>query len=184
MSRQPRFAGQGRRWFSVLDHSLFCDEMVQKMDQRGLVDLPGIGTYITPKLRLAVLLHDAHESMTGDIPTDWKGDGMKLKQIVLDRLIMDAFFSGGIATYTNHHAGVKAFDRRALVVEAQVIGPPATLERTVEIFGITDYTPEDKTLLGRMLYGFQDWFGVSPWTYNQTNHPGVKEYTRRVLELM
>src|SRR4051812_13725749 len=71
ISRQPRFAGQGKRWFSVLDHSLFVDEIVKRASS---VPILGDDDEVARKQwRLAVLLHDAHESMTGDVPTDFKG---------------------------------------------------------------------------------------------------------------
>jgi 5'-deoxynucleotidase YfbR-like HD superfamily hydrolase len=75
LSRQPRFGGQTRRWWSVLDHSLFVADLAAR-EGRGL------------RVILALLLHDAHEALTGDIPTSLKKDDMRDVQASLDERIM------------------------------------------------------------------------------------------------
>jgi hypothetical protein len=111
LSRQPRFTGQTRIWFSVLDHSLFMYDMAQGE---------------TPDVQLAVLLHDAHESLTGDVPTGFKPEELReLQKGFLDTLIMEAHFPGGVEAY--EEAGsvlIPEYDARALVAEAIEIGPP------------------------------------------------------------
>lgn len=193
MSRAARFAGQTARWFSVLDHSLFCDEMVKAADDHGLVSWPDkfSPTVVrTDHLRLAVLLHDAHEAMTGDVPTDWKGKDLRGSQLSLDHMIMGAYFPGGIAHYMKHHEAVKSFDRRALVAEAQVIGPPVKKEVILEAFGMTDDTPDDITLLRNLIELWDNtthkrtWFAQPPFHTKQDEHPGVQEYIKRVISLL
>lgn len=170
--RQPRFAGQGRRWFSVGDHSLFVDDMVIATAGLGRLD------------RLALLLHDAHESMTGDVPTDWKDDQLRMRQIGLDHRIMNAFFPGGIAEFGLYHDTVKHFDRRAVIAEATVVGPRMTQEFILGAFGTTDHTRWDIELLQDRLYYNRAWFGVPPTVESPESHPGAVEYLRRVTNLL
>lgn len=186
ISRQPRFAGQGRRWFSVLDHSLFCDELVKRAD---VVPYLATGTEEARKRwRLAVLLHDAHEAITGDVPTTFKGVELKHEQERLDIEIGIAFYparSGSpLFSSPDVKEWVRRIDRRALAAEARVVGPPVAPERILHAFGVTDDTSDDIDLLEAKLRYNADWFGVPPQVDSQNTHPGVQEYLRRVLELM
>lgn len=109
LARIPRFAGHTRQPWTVLDHSAYA---------LGLAAEKG-----TPALQLAMLLHDAHECVTGDIPTDVKAAATKLFQQELDGRIMDRYFPGGVGAYHRLHDDVVALDRRALAAEAKVLGP-------------------------------------------------------------
>lgn len=186
ISRQPRFAGQGRRWFSVLDHSLFADELVKRASMVPI--LSDDDEDARKRWRLAVLLHDAHEAITGDVPTDFKGIELKHEQERMDLDIAMAFYPirTGQAAFTHPDVrnAVKHIDRRALAAEARVIGPPVPPERILSAFGITDDTPQDITLLEDKLRWNHRWFGVPPTVDSPETHPGVQEYLRRVLELM
>ena len=51
LSQINRFCGQTRRPFSVAEHSIV------------------VGDLVPPHLKLAALLHDAHEALIGDVPT-------------------------------------------------------------------------------------------------------------------
>jgi hypothetical protein len=121
LSRQPRFGGQTRRWWSVLDHSLFVADLAAR-EGRGL------------RVILALLLHDAHEALTGDIPTSLKTDDMRDVQASLDERIMREYFPGGAEAYLVLHGIVKAYDRRALLAEARLVGPPPLGEKSAEDF--------------------------------------------------
>ena len=192
ISRQPRFAGQGKRWFSVLDHSLFADEMVQRTAQLPFLEMGTTGE-ARKRWRLAVLLHDAHEAITGDVPTTFKGLELKFEQDKLDVLIGNAFYPVSTEYPAFHHPDVKNavkwIDRRALAAEARVIGPPVSAERILEAFGVTDDTPDDVQLLDNLVR-FRGaefpvrFFAVPPYEHNPTEHPGVQEYLRRVMELL
>jgi len=178
LSRQPRFAGQTRRWWSVLDHTLFCDELVKDIVK------PPFDLHTVRLWRLAVLLHDAHEALTADVPTTLKPKALKDIQGRLDIRIMDAYFPGGSGSYGGWHLDVKAIDRRALMAEAHIVGPPMTYERTVELFGADGlHTSEDRDLLENLLAGSEA-FGWPPHPGGQEHHPAVREYLRRVLEVM
>jgi len=75
LSQLPRFAGQTRRRWSVLEHSLFVAHLLtpaQLQGQHGRL------------VRLKALMHDAHEVATGDIPTTWKTGEIRHRQQMLD----------------------------------------------------------------------------------------------------
>ena len=112
LSRQPRFAGQCRRWWSVLDHSLFAAEMAARDGQ-------------TSRTVLSVLLHDAHEALTGDTPTSLKTDAQREVQHALDLRIARDHFPGGAEAFARSGERIKEYDRRALLAEALVVGPPS-----------------------------------------------------------
>lgn len=132
MSRMPRFAGQTRIPYTVLDHSLFACAMAQD-------EAPGVYA-----LQLAVLMHDAHEAMTGDVPTPFKDDKLREIQRVLDRKISSLVCLNQCdCLFTDHDALIKMYDLRALRAEALVIAAPAlmTPELVAEHFGVA---PEQK----------------------------------------
>jgi len=177
LSRQPRFAGQTRRWWSVLDHTLFCDELVKAFC------LPPFDHTTVRPWRLAVLLHAAHDALTPHVPTTLKPKALKDIQGRLDLRIMDAYFPGGSGGYDSWHLDVKQIDHRALMAEAHIVGPLMTYERTVELFGVDEnYTDEDRALLENLLRS--GYLGHPPQNSGQENHITVLEYLRRVLEVM
>lgn len=189
-SRQPRFAGQGKRWFSVLDHHLFADELVKASIPNGVPILGGDDVEAIRRWRLAVLLHDAHESITADVPTDFKSLNLKELQSNMDRYIFGAFYPASYMTDPIARDAVKRIDRRALAAEAQVVGPPVSKEIILHAFGVTDELYDDVQLLESLLQherslGHQnDWLGIVPYVSLQQRHPGVREYLNRITELL
>lgn len=111
LSRQPRFGGMCRRHWSVLDHSLYTSVLAQR-------DMQPI------EVQLAALLHDAHE-WTGDIPTHFKHPGQRQIQREQDWRIFAALFPQGDPEMGYFSNEVKEYDRRALLAEALVVGPPS-----------------------------------------------------------
>lgn len=106
LGRMPRFAGQTRGWWSVLHHSFVVDRIITAIRQE-------------PSLRLAALLHDAHEAVTGDVPTTWKTVDLKERQRQLDLRLA--------ARYNIRHFGhplIRTADREALLAEGKLVGPP------------------------------------------------------------
>ncbi len=176
LSRQPRFAGQGRQWFSVLDHTLFCDELAKTLDNYSEESVV--------EARLAVLLHDAHEAVTADVPSDMKGQDLKYKQREIDVGIYEAFFPGG---YYHHYIRlgwdlmVKTVDRLALVAEAHVVGPPSSPERITELFGGVDGLNDAEATLSNLLD--KGTVGVPPNMIHQEYHPAVMEFLKRMNTL-
>lgn len=116
LSRIPRFGGQTIVPWSVAEHSLVVEGIVGYMFQ-NLKWLPADTT-------LHALLHDAHEMMTGDIPTTFKTDDMKRLQKRLDVRIYQGL--GIMPPSIEQQAIVKLADREALLAEARVVTPPAT----------------------------------------------------------
>lgn len=167
LSRQPRFGGQTREWWSVLDHSLFCDELVKSQES-------------TRELRLAVLLHDAHEALTGDVPTPFKTPDFRAVQDDLDRRICGAFFPGGYDRYAKLGTLVKNVDLRALRAEARQF---LNDENGVvpQVFGDPD--PGDVTRLGyyRSTYRRESY---RPLEKFGRDTPLVDEYLERLLYLL
>lgn len=136
LSRIPRFAGHGRVNWSVLDHSLFCYDIARHTEQLR---------FGAPSLGLAMLLHDAHEALTGDIPSPMKSPEMKSLQWLLDIRIMDAYFPGGFDAYDVMHNLVKAVDHDALLVEALTVGP-ITLQTDKDVLEHFGAVPRTQSL--------------------------------------
>jgi hypothetical protein len=71
---------------------------------------------------LYCLLHDAHEAITGDVPTDWKVPEMTALQHELDRRI---YRSLGVPEPSMASLRLVAeIDRAVLMAEGKLIGPP------------------------------------------------------------
>lgn len=130
LGRVPRFGGQTRCWWPVLLHAHVCDRLMREQLQRYALVAPA-DKPVTPADiaggRLVALFHDAHEAVTGDIPTPWKTDEVKAQQMLLDTRI----FRNVLGCDTPPHlmpAVVRSLmldvDRRALLAEAEVVGPP------------------------------------------------------------
>jgi hypothetical protein len=179
MSRQPRFGGQTRVWWSVLDHSLYCDELVRASAPAGVPILGGDDEEALRRWRLAALLHDAHEALTGDVPSPLKTADFKAMQRELDRRIFDAYYPGGyFGDREERERAVHHVDVRALRAEANVFLPHAT-ERVHGIFG----EPATDDLQTLNWYLGEPYAGAPP-TGDQREHPLVIEYVGRLLELM
>lgn len=125
LSRIPRFGGHCRTPWSVLNHTVVCSTLSRYYYPAD------------PRTRLAVILHDAHEALTGDIPSPLKVTSMKYLQESLDVRIYNAYFPGGIdAVDEELEARIKFIDGRALVAEAVVVGPPlVTMDNVTMLFG-------------------------------------------------
>ncbi len=180
MSRQPRFGGQTRIWWSVLDHSLYCDELLLAAQPKT----PHGVTLGLRRWRIGLLLHDAHEALTGDVPSPFKNDGLRDLQRNLDARIMGAFFPGGLGAYDRWHEHIAAIDRRAMLAEAQVVGAPVDRERILDLFPEGEYTRQDVTTLERLLWAPLPYWARPPLATRQETHPGVVEYLRRMLMLL
>lgn len=132
-SRITRFAGQGQQFFSVLAHMMWMDDLYCER-----LANPDDAT------RLAILLHDAHEAVTSDIPSPLKTGMQKVLQEDLDKRIFNRYYHifGGWNDFVGSPAQieVKALDYRTLLAEFWEIGPkqPCYLEYP---------TPEDRDYL-------------------------------------
>lgn len=107
LSRLPRFGGAAKAEagsYSVLDHSVFC---------HNIALTAGAGA----DLRCAVLMHDAHEYLTGDMPTP-------VKRILPDYRAFESRCADAVAKRFGlsgrHHRAVKAIDAAALDTEKRL----------------------------------------------------------------
>lgn len=164
LSRQVRFGGHGLRWWSVLDHSLFAERLAERE--------------VDPRTRLAVLLHDAHEALTSDVPTAFKTPDLRALQEGLDTRIMDEHFPGGYDVFRLHAADVHVYDRRALLAEAVKVGPPklGALEPGPfrDLFGAIAAHRGDLDVLDGMLLGGRN--GRSAMLAKGTDADNVRDY--------
>lgn len=117
LSRQPRFGGHAIRPWSVAEHSMVCAGLVKG----------------SKRLELYALLHDAHESVTADVPTTWKTDEIRMAQRELDKRIFKSLGIPPMSDSTRHL--IKQIDHEVLLAEAKVVGPPGAYERIVRDMG-------------------------------------------------
>ncbi len=100
-----RFTGHAKRAYSVAEHSLLVADMAKADDMGTMVEL-------------CALMHDAHESITGDVATP-------IKQVLGDawgrfeRAEQDALLHtyGLVDAMAEHASIVKFYDRKALATE-------------------------------------------------------------------
>lgn len=108
LSRVPRFAGNTHGEWTVLQHSLVAHSFAVA---RGL----------SPRVKLFALLHDAHEAVTGDVPTPWKSPELNAFQDDLDRRLWAELSVR--APSENEQALIDGIDRDALYAEASSYSP-------------------------------------------------------------
>ena len=108
LSRQPRVGGQVREHYTVLQHSLFCSSMAVEDGQ-------------SPRIQLLCLLHDAHESVMGDIPTSLKSDAQREVQASLDKRIFHELRL--VPPNEIEQNVIGHYDYRALITEGKKVGP-------------------------------------------------------------
>jgi len=112
LSMINRWNGGTSKPYSVLEHSLYCDELV----------LYSYGDRAS--LRVHALLHDAHEAYTGDYPYGLKVYCPFIKQFQdeLDRVI---YAKLGIEfPSSSERVKIKRIDRSAMMGEAKLLLPP------------------------------------------------------------
>jgi hypothetical protein len=157
----------------VLDHHLYVVHLARTL-----------GKITDPRPLLALALHDAHEAVTGDVPTDVKNDDTRAIQRDLDRLIMREQFPGAFAAYDEWREIVKDFDKRALLAEALIIGPPRFGQLPLEEFErLLGGQPDlrDTAELTVLLMGEKVSRPGQLWRNDDA--PNVKQYIRMVRSL-
>lgn len=107
LSRQSRFAGQTRRFYSVLCHSVIGALAVDQFDPSN------------QQLRRWLLLHDAHESVLSDVPTTWGNEILDEDKADLDERIAREH---GLENHATHLLDIKRYDRALLASEAHALG--------------------------------------------------------------
>lgn len=119
LARLPRFGGHTIDPWSVAEHSMVVALLARWRGPRS----PEYGTPVIGSLvELHGLIHDAHESVTGDTPSSWKTDETKRMQQALDVRI---FASLGIDLPSEEiSALIHQCDRAALLAEAKHLAAP------------------------------------------------------------
>lgn len=79
MGRAPRWAGATEEWWSVLDHSLFCEALSRKY-------LPDY-----PEYNFHCLVHDCHEFASADVPKPFVCDCLTDIQTDIDYIIFTKY---------------------------------------------------------------------------------------------
>ena len=100
-----RFTGHAKRAYSVAEHSLLVADMA---------NADGMGTMV----ELCALMHDAHESITGDVATPIKqvlGDAWGRFERAEQNALLHAY--GLVDAMAEHASIVKFYDRKALATE-------------------------------------------------------------------
>lgn len=116
LGRLPRFAGATRLWpWSVLHHIAVCMKLVE-----GL----------SGDFQSLVLLHDAEECATGDVPTTWKNPDLRASQDALSHRIFRNYAQSYASEVVRMLPKVKEVDLLALVAEMHVLGPPRVLQHS------------------------------------------------------
>jgi len=100
-----RFTGHAKRAYSVAEHSLLVADMARH-DGMGIM------------VELCALMHDAHESITGDVATPIKqvlGDAWGRFERAEQDALLHAY--GLVDAMAEHASIVKFYDRKALATE-------------------------------------------------------------------
>jgi hypothetical protein len=157
LSREGRFASQTLLHWTVADHLLAG---------MRLADLFGY----SPRGRLLVGLHDAHEAMTRDIPTDVKPRAMKTIQRAIDERL---FASLRIPQPTEvEERAVHALDVELLLAEASLVAPMRTYDKISE-----EYGGQRAGITARQAVG---WVLQQQWNESDT----AAEWLRQIKELL
>jgi hypothetical protein len=112
LGRAARFAGQTTRWWPVLLHSLVCAEIAKRMGMHN-------------RMQFYCLMHDAHESVTSDVPAFFKPAELKNQQELIDDRLYTSLGIEHPSLF--HRMAIGVVDDMALRAEAFVYGPPAIM---------------------------------------------------------
>lgn len=137
LARASRFCGHTIVPWTVAHHSLLVGKMAQA--EMALNTDPLLSGAGRSRVTLAALLHDAHESVTADVPTTFKTPHFKLLQSLIDERIYQSL---GVPLPTPLGVELVRFlDEDALLAEASEVTPPATYARSQVEVG-RDANPE------------------------------------------
>lgn len=130
LGRMPRWAGGTRCWWSVLHHLRLCASLAE--DRQVPVPVGQLGGHGMKLLRGMILLHEADEVVTGDIPTTWKCDAQRDLVRGLQKRTLEVYMGSTILCTTARQrdlaeATLKEIDLLALRAEAETVGPPGSL---------------------------------------------------------
>lgn len=177
LGRIPRFGGQTRRWWPVLLHLMVCDRILRRgLEESG----PAVTPAFAARARLLALFHDAHEAVTGDVPTPWKTDETRKQQTQLDHrihghLLPEVLPLKHLDTPQLTREVIAAVDHRALLAEGLVVGPPGF----ADLFYPENVDPGDAEIvrLVALLY-------PTPGHTDGPDAPAVKDFIELVNTLL
>lgn len=116
----PRWNSATRVPVSVADHVLFCDDLrCEEISSLG-IDIDDDTAIALAKDRLDLLLHDAAEAYTSDLPTGAKPDVIRQLQDRIDLVVRDAM---GL-TWTPDPVWIRRYDTLSMLVEARAYMHP------------------------------------------------------------
>ncbi len=150
LGKISRFAGACNGWWTVLQHSLVCHDLaIEYANHRPLYKEED-----TVQLALQMLLHDAHECITSDIPSHWKAEETKKDQLDLDKRIYKSL--GVDYPLKGELSIISMLDEEALIAEAYTMFPMCfkaldrntSLESKMIVFLITDLYDKPETTIG------------------------------------
>lgn len=121
LGRRPRFAGQTSKPFNVLAHSFLVYELMDEADEH----------------RFDALLHDAPEAVVGDMPSPWKTDDDRRREVaILMRIYrqLGRWWTDWLVSYE----AIKRADHLALRLEHTLLMP----RRTDKIKPVTQFGPD------------------------------------------
>jgi len=160
LGRVPRFAGQTKRWWPVLLHSLIVYEMVADSTH-------------SKHTRLRALWHDAHEAVTEDIPSTWKTTEIKVVQDGIDKRLWKML---GLPEYLQwEYDLIHDADQIALHAEAFLVGP----DNLAEYFGYVGRRPIHLKYVKRIMKEY-----TSPVSTNGPRARAVKKFIELTRNLM
>lgn len=124
MGRAARFAGQTNHWWSVLHHTY-----------AGYIAMRHQGLKLSNPAVKRWMVHDAHEALTGDVPSPVKPGDMKLFQKCADLEFVKVMPAGWPKASESVIKIVSEIDYRMLKAEAYALHPPMEEQKFVEVFG-------------------------------------------------
>lgn len=187
LSRMPRFAGQTRQFWSVLDHTLFMVELARTANGSSPFNfrVPIDDDARRWLMRLA-LFHDAHEAITADIPSTFKSSDMKYEQSLLDARLFARYNVPTQVTSFNDvidlHPLVANLDHVALLAEARLVGSPLFNNDAAVKKHFHDYpSGVAVSLLNTLLdHGV---VGGGPVLYDADVHDGYRQFINHFINL-
>ncbi len=168
LSHENRYGGHTFRPFSVLEHLLLTDWLYCQ-------NFTGADVKLDAELRLACLMHDAHEALCKDMPSPLKKilPGYRALERRIEEALWDRFGIAGVME--EGHAPVRFYDLRALNTEREHF--------KFEMGADADWPSLEEWPAGSMTDFLHHVFGAMPW--GGTRDEGMRKYwVRLVKQLM